>query len=141
MAPTGPLLDTAACSPKGGTERRRRPRVRLTLDGVTPVWLSGEGFRGRGLARNISEGGVLVQVDQPPPIGSRVEVTFEPVESSRQASESLTLRGEVRHQVAWTFTQDGERQTLRAVGIRFLETRACREAATSWIFRTGHAVH
>ena len=123
------------------SDRRRGQRIPLSLQGATPVFLVGEGFRVRGLARNISEGGVLVEVVQPPPIGTRVEVTFEAIEGSRQASEALALLGEVRHQVAWSFMQRGDTRRLRGVGIRFLEPRASREAASSWIFRTGHSVH
>lgn len=141
MSSPEPLPDVEMRPKPVRSDRRRRPRIRLSLDGMTPVWLCGDGFRRRGLARNISEGGILVQVEQPPPIGSRVEVTFEPLEISRQASEVLVVRGEVRHQVVWIFTQDGKPRPLRAVGIRFLDSRTSREAATSWIFRTGHSVH
>ena len=123
------------------TERRRHPRIALSLDVATPVVLSGEGFQVRGLARNISEDGVLVEVPHAPPIGARVEVTFEAVPGSQQAGQSVALFGEVRHQVAWSFIQRGRPRGLRGVGIRFLSGSTSKEAATSWIFRTDHIIH
>ncbi|MEO1334210.1 MAG: PilZ domain-containing protein, partial [Myxococcota bacterium] len=52
------------------------PRVPLEVPLAVPVHIRSElGFH-RGLARNISEDGMLVELEETPPIGSRVEVTI-----------------------------------------------------------------
>ncbi len=60
------------------TEVTSRPDRRTTtrLDKVFAVWLEGQRGEIRGLARNISPGGLFVETPQTEPIGSEVRVNF-----------------------------------------------------------------
>ena len=60
------------------TEVTSRPDRRITtrLDKVFAVWLEGQRGEIRGLARNISPGGLFVETPQTEPIGSEVRVNF-----------------------------------------------------------------
>ncbi len=93
-------------------ERRATPR----LDKVFPVFLDGERGVARGVARNISEGGMFVETAEPQPLGSHVRVTF-PANAG-----DMTAVAEVRyvcHLVARV--GEGERWTaVRGMGMRFL---------------------
>ncbi len=93
-------------------ERRAAPR----LDKVFPVFLDGQRGVARGVARNISEGGMFVETAEPEPLGSHVRVTF-PANGGE-----LTAVAEVRyvcHLVARV--REGERwSAVRGMGMRFL---------------------
>lgn len=129
---------------RSGRDRRRDRRVRLSLEIAVPVRVSGPGFDGRGMARNISEGGMLVELSEAPPIGMRVSVSFEGIRGSADAPGPVELRGEVRHHMAWQYTARGMAFQLKGVGIRFLDepdTEVSEEPLTSWVWRTGHTLH
>lgn len=113
---------TASARPdrRSGRERRRS-RIRLRLEIAVPVVLRGENGAQRGLARNISEGGMLVEVAEAPPIGSRVSVTLSGIDGATDSPDAVTLAGEVRHHVAWQYNQAEDTQVMRGVGIRFVE--------------------
>lgn len=123
-------------------DRRRDKRVRLDLELAVPVSVSTGSSEYRGVARNISEGGMLVELPIAPAIGCRVRIRFEGIQGSSAAPDAVELSGEVRHHMAWAFTQDGAAKSLRGVGIRFVDTEAVPEAPlTSWVWRTGHTIH
>lgn len=107
-------------TPKGH-ERRASRRVCLNLDVAVPVLVRGPSGLLRGLARNISEGGMLIELADLPGIGARLEITFTGVPGSADAPDPVTLHGEVRHQVAWQHAQRGQTHMLKGVGVRFLE--------------------
>ncbi len=104
-----------------GDERRRAERVGLSLEITVPVVIRSDSGVQRGVARNISEGGVLVEVREPVGIGAWVEVSFQGIRGSRDAPESAVLTGEVRHHLAWQFCDRGGTQAMRGIGIRFVE--------------------
>ena len=130
---------------RSGRDRRRDRRVRLSLEIAVPVRVTGPGMDFRGLARNLSEGGMLVELPDAPPIGTRVSVTFDGIRGSSDAPDSVELRGEVRHHMSWQYTARGASHRLRGVGIRFLEEvdaeEVTSEPLTSWVWRTGHTLH
>lgn len=98
----------------------RRPLgVRTTFETSFPVLVRGDPGLQRGFARNISEGGMLVQLSELPPIGSPVEITFAGIDGSADAPEPFTLHGEVRHHHVYQYAQEGFPSQLRAAGIRF----------------------
>ncbi len=103
-------------------ERRRAPRVRLDLPVAVPVHLRSDMGSHRGVARNVSEGGMLVEVEETPPIGSVVEVTILAGYGLRPVEESYTFIAEVRHQVAWSFIAKAGRARLKGIGLRFLSS-------------------
>lgn len=92
----------------------------LSLDLAVPVLVRGLPGLQRGLVRNISDRGALVELSEAPPIGSEVEITLSGVHGSLDAPESLTLTGYVQHHLAWQH----RRGALRAVRVRFATTSA-----------------
>lgn len=101
------------------TERRRAQRLRLDLETAVPVLISERGCLQWGLARNVSEGGMLIEVSDPPPIGAMIEIQILGVRGSADAPEGVTLCGEVRHNVTWNFG-GRDRARLNAIGVRFV---------------------
>jgi hypothetical protein len=124
-----------------GRERRHDSRIRLSLEVAVPVVVRSEGFVEAGLARNISEGGMLVQLRELPAIGSRVEITIGGVQGSSDAPESVTLEGEVRHHVAWQYRTKGQVKLMRGVGVRFLEISKETDALPGWVWSVGQTIH
>jgi len=88
------------------------------LTHAIPVSLRTEIGRIRGWGRNVSDGGMLVEVEVLPPIGSSLEVTLYPSWDGAD-QPAMTLKGEIRHHLAWQYSQGPERRSLRAMGIRF----------------------
>lgn len=89
----------------------------MKLDVAVPVLVRGPDGLQRGMARNISEGGMLIEMSELPAIGSRLEITF----SGISGSVAVTLFGDVRHQLAWQHAVQGKMQTMRGVGLRFVD--------------------
>ncbi len=100
-------------------ERRRGRRLDLSLTHAIPVSLRTHVGLMRGWGRNICDGGMMIETRVLPPIGSRVEVTLYPTWES--GGPCMTLIGEVRHHLAWQFSVGRARQSLRAMGVRFVE--------------------
>lgn len=112
------------------------------MDIAVPVRVSTSTGEFRGMARNISEGGMLVELLMAPAIGSRVRIRFEGVHGSAAAPDSVELHGDVRHNMAWQYTRDGESKSMRGVGIRFVDADPVpAEPLTSWVLQTGHTIH
>ena len=94
-------------------ERRRTNR----FDKVFPVYLSGERGMARGIARNISSGGMFIETAGAFPLGSRIVITFTTAEGAAE----IMAQAEVRYQCALEFgSSRGGLGQLRGVGIRFL---------------------
>ena len=95
------------------TERRRQGR----FDKVFAVYLAGDLGSARGIARNISSGGMFIETAAPFALGSAVCVTF----TTSEGRAEIMARGEVRYQCALEFGgPDGQRGQLRGIGVRFL---------------------
>ena len=93
-----------------GPDRRhgadRRKRIRHTIETTTPVVVRGGGMIQWGLARNWSAGGMLIEVGSSIGIGEAVEIKISGVKGSESAPEAVTVKGEVRHQLAWRYGED-----------------------------------
>lgn len=87
-----------------------------------PVLVRGDVGLQWGLARNVSEGGMLIELKTPAPIGTRVEIKLFGVQGSIDAPDAVLLHAEVRHHVAWNFAGPGV-PSLTAIGVRFVEPR------------------
>ncbi len=74
-----------------------------------------------GIARNVSAGGILVEMSYAPPLGTIVTVHFQNARGDELVDE-IVVRAEVKHHHYLNF-QDGrpEAASARAVGMRFLE--------------------
>lgn len=104
---------------RSGQDRRHGRRVRLDLETAVPVLVRDQsGGLQWGLARNISEGGMLIEVQSPPSIGARIQVKIFGIQGSADAPDAVFVHAEVRHNLAWNL--GGDRRTkLSAIGVRF----------------------
>ncbi|HEX3475329.1 MAG TPA: hypothetical protein VHT91_09925 [Kofleriaceae bacterium] len=84
------------------------------------------------VARNISAGGILVEMTYAPPLGTVVTVHFQYVRDEEQlersetdrapgAIDELVVRAEVKHHHYLNFTGGNDAASARAIGLRFLE--------------------
>jgi hypothetical protein len=69
------------------------------------------------IARNISAGGMFVEMRDPPPLGTVVTVTFTPP----GGGDELRVSAEVKHHFCFNYQQAGEPSSARGVGLRFVE--------------------
>jgi len=98
---------------KRPAERRRQSR----FDKVFAVYLAGDQGSARGIARNISSGGMFIETAAPFALGSGVRVTF----TTSEGRAEIIAKGEVRYQCALEFGgPEGQRGQLRGIGVRFL---------------------
>jgi hypothetical protein len=72
------------------------------------------------VARNISAGGILVEMTYAPPLGTVVTVHFQHARDDDQLDE-LVVRAEVKHHHYLNFTGGNDAASARAIGLRFLE--------------------
>jgi hypothetical protein len=85
------------------------------------------------VARNISAGGILVEMTYAPPLGTVVTVHFQCVRGDDQLERSetggrapcgideLVVRAEVKHHHYLNFTGGNDAASSRAIGLRFLD--------------------
>ena len=79
--------------------------------------LYGDSF---AIGRNISGGGLLVEMTYAPPIGTVVTVHFQHAHSEERVDE-IVARAEVKHHHYLNFSGSGEAASTRAIGMRVLE--------------------
>jgi len=72
------------------------------------------------IARNVSAGGILVEMSYAPPLGTIVTVHFQHARGDDLLDE-IVARAEVKHHHYLNFTGSGEAASTRAIGLRFLE--------------------
>ena len=93
-------------------EKRRNER----FDKVFPVWVESAVFgESQGIARNISEGGIFVELSDPLPLGSEVRVHFTVPDSHAE----LVARGEVKRHYFLHYCDASGPRALSGMGIRF----------------------
>ena len=96
-------------------------RTSMRFDKAFPVYLSGEEGMTRGIARNISDGGMFIETREPYRLGSRIKVTFVAADSTAE----ITMVGEVRYQCFLSYGGTNETESqLRGMGVRFVEIDA-----------------
>jgi Tfp pilus assembly protein PilZ len=93
-------------------------RTSIRFDKAFPVYLAGDEGMTRGIARNISDGGMFIETREPYRLGARVKVTFV----SQDTTTEISMVGEVRYQCFLSYggSREGENQ-LRGMGLRFVE--------------------
>jgi hypothetical protein len=126
---------------RSGKDRRKDRRVRLSLEVAVPILVRGPDGLQRGLARNISEGGMLIEMRELPPIGAELEVTISGEKGTQDAPTSVTLSGEVRHHVAWQHVVRGEMRTMKGIGVRFVDQRTDAEMLARVVWNAGRTLH
>lgn len=72
------------------------------------------------VARNVSAGGILVEMTYAPPLGTVVTVHFQHARDDDELDE-LIVRAEVKHHHYLNFTGGNDAASSRAIGLRFLE--------------------
>lgn len=93
-------------------------RTSIRFDKAFPVYLAGDEGMTRGIARNISDGGMFIETREPYRLGSRVKVTFVAADTNAE----ITLVGEVRYQCFLSYGGDGPGESqLRGMGVRFVD--------------------
>jgi hypothetical protein len=96
-------------------------RIHVRFDKMFPVRVGSELYGDSpAIARNISTGGMLVEMACPLPLGSVVTIHFT---CEREAGEvdEIVARAEVKHHYCLNFATGDEPQLMRAIGLRFLE--------------------
>jgi Tfp pilus assembly protein PilZ len=95
------------------TEKRRNHR----FDKAFPVSIRSDRFGERcAVARNVSAGGIMVEVSEPLPLGTEVQVFFSMPESPTR----IVARGEVKNHYFLNFASPtGGAQALTGMGVRF----------------------
>ena len=94
------------------SERRSSSR----FDKVFPVYLSSQDGIWRGIARNISEGGIFIETKDPQPLGGQITVCF----ADERAGVEMSAKAEVRYQCVLEYGARGGTAALRGMGLRFL---------------------
>lgn len=72
------------------------------------------------IARNVSAGGILVEMSYAPPLGTVVTVHFQHARADDLMDE-IVVRAEVKHHHFLNFKGSDETAASRAIGLRFIE--------------------
>ncbi|AKU91604.1 PilZ domain-containing protein [Vulgatibacter incomptus] len=99
-----------------GRDRRGASR----FDKAFPVYLTSFSGISRGVARNISAGGMFIETSQLQPLGGRLSICF----ADPLSGVELSLVGEVRYQCVLEYGGREGATALRGVGVRFIEVEA-----------------
>ena len=86
------------------------------FDKVFPVRVESTSFgECRGIARNISAGGMFVEMAEPLPLGSRIRIRF----AIHEGRGELVAAGEVKRHYFLHYTDDTGPRALTGMGVRF----------------------
>jgi hypothetical protein len=95
-------------------------RLHTRFDKTFPVMVGSELYGDAwAIARNLSAGGILVEMPYAPPLGAVVTVHFRYAHDDDELDE-LVVRAEVKHHHYLNF-QAGDVAASRAIGLRFLD--------------------
>ena len=95
----------------------RNKRFHIRFDKVLPVELSAGDFgHSKGVARNISAGGMFVETADGLPIGQEVTVALE-----MHGGGSIVVRALVQHRYSFNFQDPVGPASCRGLGLRFVE--------------------
>jgi hypothetical protein len=94
----------------------------MRFDKVFPVLVGSEIYGDSpAIARNLSHGGMLVEMAEPLPMGSVVTVHFRYARDGGRTDE-IIARAEVKHHYCLNFAGGaGEAGASRGIGLRFLD--------------------
>ncbi len=92
-------------------------RRTLRFDKVFPVGITSHEFgECHGIARNISTGGMFVEISEPLPLGSNIKVHFTMPDSPGE----IIAHGEVKGHYFMNFSDGGGPRSLTGMGVRFV---------------------
>jgi hypothetical protein len=93
-------------------------RFDMRFDKVFPVLVGSELYGdAHGIARNMSAGGMLIEMADMLPLGSLVTVHFRGADGQSE----IVARAEVKHHYCLNFATTGEPAGARGMGLRFVE--------------------
>lgn len=96
-------------------------RIHTRFDKAFVVMIGSEMYGDTtAIARNVSAGGILVEMGYAPPLGTVVTVHFQYSRGEDQLDE-IVARAEVKHHHYLNFAGSSEAGSTRAIGMRFLE--------------------
>jgi hypothetical protein len=99
----------------------REQRIHTRFDKAFLVKIGSEVYGDSfAIARNISAGGILVEMTYAPPLGTVVTVHFQHARDSDLLDE-IVARAEVKHHHYLNFTGGNDAASARAIGMRFIE--------------------
>lgn len=101
-------------------ESARERRSSSRFDKAFPVFVTTPQGIFRGVARNISSGGMFIETSDLQPMGGRVTICF----SDHRSGVELSVVSEVRYQCVLEYGGKAGRTALRGVGVRFLHLEA-----------------
>lgn len=88
------------------------------------------------VARNISAGGMFIEMADPLPLGSVITICFP------AGDAELRARGEVKHHYCFNYGgDDGEPAIARGIGLRFVEFTPHGEYPDSWLRPAAGVLH
>jgi hypothetical protein len=91
----------------------------------------------QAVARNISAGGMFIEMVDPLPLGSVITVCFDGA-----GDGEMRARGEVKHHYCFNYGgADGEPAVARGIGLRFVEFPPHGEHPESWLPRAPGSLH
>ena len=91
-------------------------RQALRFETLFPVIISSDTFgESNATARNISAAGILVEMDEPLPLGTTVRIHFAVPESRA----SIIARGEVKNHYFLNYASSRGARSMTGMGIRF----------------------
>ena len=105
-------------------EKRIEKRIHTRFDKAFLVVIGSELYGdSSAVARNVSAGGILVEMSYAPPLGTVVTVHFQHAREDGDLDE-IVARAEVKHHHYLNFTGSnagGDAASARAIGLRFIE--------------------
>lgn len=91
-------------------------RQHLRFDKVFPVRVESVLFGELpGVARNVSAGGIFVEMREPLPLGSRVRISF----SNPEETAEIVAVGEVKNHYFMNYVKGGATQSISGMAVRF----------------------
>lgn len=107
-----PRSSSAIESPASKSEQRQH----LRFDKVFPVRVESVLFGELpGVARNVSAGGIFIEMRDPLPLGARVRVSFLNPEETAE----IVAVGEVKNHYFVNYVQDGATRSVSGMAVRF----------------------
>ena len=117
------VLEDRRPAPRSIREPRepREQRIHTRFDKAFLVVIGSELYGDTyAIARNVSAGGILVEMSYAPPLGTIVTVHFQHAREDDQVDE-IVVRAEVKHHHYLNFTGGNDAASARAIGLRFIE--------------------
>jgi Tfp pilus assembly protein PilZ len=93
-------------------------RASIRFDKVFRVTVTTDGYgEMQAIARNISDGGMMIETPMPFPLGTEVVIAF----AMPDRRSAITARAEVKNHYAFNYCVSGEPCAARGIGVRFLD--------------------